>query len=353
MAKILTSVLLSLFFFFVFPIKPSFAQILTTNDQRLTTNFPQITFGDILNNNIPAPIPSSLDNHKKIQEFLKIIEENGKQSLTRFYGNSPAPKSDNSLSDNIAGLFLTPVPTLHPELEQILARAPSTIGQGDLTPLKSTYTIALLGDSMTDTLGENLPHLRALLALAFPKTNFVLLNYGQGGTTIEDGLFRLKNPTRYLNRDYPPLLHLNPDIIVIESFAYNHWGAELNDLNRQWLTAVKLVDSIKEYSPATKIILAATISPNPLIFGDGVLNWPESLKWNGAITTKAYLQNFINFADSAYLPLADAYHPSLNSENYGNPVFINSTDNLHPSDAGKQLFSQKIFEVIKKYDLIK
>lgn len=341
MAKILTSVLLLLFFLFVFPISGAYSA-------------PQITFGDILNNNIPAPIPSSLDNRKKIQEFLKIIEENGKKSFEDFNRNlSVQGTKSSSLADNIADYFITPVPTLNPKLEQILAQIPYTIGQGDLTPLKSTYTIALLGDSMTDTLGEKLPHLRTLLTSAYPKTNFVLLNYGQGGTSIEDGLFRLKNPTRYLNRDYPPLLHLNPDIIVIESFAYNHWGAELNDLNRQWLTAVKLVDSIKEYSPATKIILAATLSPNPLIFGDGVLNWPKDLKWNSAITTKAYLQNFINFANSAYLPLADAYHPSLNSENQGNPVFINSSDNLHPSDAGKQLFSQKIFDVIKNNGLIK
>ena len=352
----------------------AYSQLPTTNYQLPTTNYqlptnyiPQVTFGDLLNGNYTPPPPDyqklAANKYRKIQEFLKIVEENGRKSALAFPAASPDP-AVSTLADNIAAYFITPVPTLHPKLEQILAMSdsikssdpfpfPSNLGDTDLSPLKSAYTIALLGDSMTDTLGPDLPHLSALLKKSYPSKNFSLLNYGQGATNLEQGLFRLTRPTKYLDRDYPPLLHLNPDIIVIESFAYNHWGAELSDLNRQWTTLVNIIDTVKNYSPDIKILALATISPNPLIYGDGILNWPDHLKWDGAITTKAYLQNFINFAGSARLPLADAYNPSLNSQGHGDPKFINASDHLHPSEEGKQLIARKILEAIRTNNLIK
>src|SRR3972149_830689 len=50
-----------------------------------------------------------------------------------------------------------------------------------LPPLsKKSYTIALIGDSMIDTLGFDLPHLAAALKKLYPTTQFNLLNYGMG-----------------------------------------------------------------------------------------------------------------------------------------------------------------------------
>jgi len=355
--KLLPIVFIALIFFAI-PLNLSFAQNIN----------PQITFGDILNNTYQhnsrlAPL-KALEKQKKIKAFLALIEKNGQESLKNFYAEGKPPETDkNTLTDNVAGYFITPVPTLAPRLAQILAQInsssipsvqlPGSIGQGDVIPQKSNYSIAILGDSMTATLGENLPHLATLLQNEYPKHKFTLLNYGQGSTSIEDGLFRLTNPTKYLNRDYPPLLHLQPDIIIVESFAYNHWSGLLNDLNRHWLTTVNILETIKNYSKDIEIILLATISPNPKIYGDGVLNWPNDLKWDSAITTKAYLQNFINFAASAHQPLADAYNPSLNPQGHGDPGFINAADHLHPSEEGKQLIARKIFETIKANNLIK
>ena len=352
MHKSRLTLLLSFFFLFSIPLNSVSAQ----------TIIPQVTFGDLLNNNYQPPSP----DYEKIKLFLQVVEENGRKSLASFSPRLPSPIPD--LAENIAGYFITPVPTLHPKLEQILAQANSFqsttylpaealakagLGQADLNPAKSSYTIAILGDSMTDTLGKDLPHLSSLLKQNYPHKNFVLLNYGQGATNIDQGLYRLTHPTKYLDIDYPPLFHLNPDIIIVESFAYNHWGGELNDLNRHWLALVKIVDAIKNYSPETKIIMLATISPNPKIYGDGILNWPTNRKWDAVITTKAYLQNFINFANAAYLPLADAYNPSLNGDGHGDPKFINPTDNLHPSSEGKLLITQKIVDTIKSFNLIK
>ena len=205
---------------------------------------------------------------------------------------------------------------------------------------------------MVDTLGTDLPHLKNLLEKTYPSYSFALLNYGQGATDMEQGLYRLSNSTTYLDKNYPPLLSYKPDILVVESFAYNHWSGQSYDLDRQWLTIAKIIDKIKEVSPDTKIILAATIGPNSNSFGDGKLNWPKQLKWDAALVTRAYLQNLINFATSEHYPLADTYHPSIGPNGNGLETYINQGDHLHPSEAGKQLFSQKIVETIKTNNLI-
>lgn len=254
-------------------------------------------------------------------------------------------------------LFPTPTPTDYPlptftPLPVYITPTPGL--QNFISPNipKSTYTVALLGDSMTDTLGKDLPQLKNLLHQNFPSYSFALLNYGQGSTNIESGLYRLTNTTNYLGRSYPPLLSYKPDILVVESFAYNHWGPEESDLNRQWIDIAKIIDTVRENSPATKIILASSIAPNASIFGDGALNWNSDQKWTAAQTVKSYLQNLTNFATSQHFPLADAYHPSLGTDGNGIPTYINNGDHLHPSDEGKTLYSQKIVDAIKENNII-
>jgi len=321
------------------------------------TAAPRVTFGQLLGTPAMEKEENTAAKEKaeKIRKFLQLIEENGRKSLTDFQNRSGyknTPDDEISFSDNIASFVISPVPTLHPELAKIISGTDLHMGQPNVLPIKSTYTISLLGDSMTDTLGKELTHLKILLKEAYPQTDFYLMNYGQGATDIENGLFRLTNRTQYEGWNYPPLVAYKPDIVVVESFAYNHWGAELSDLNRQWLAIARIIDTLRSYSPDTQIILASTISPNAEIFGDGILNWPKNLKWDGAITTKAYLQNLINFATSQGYPLADAYTASLNADGQGEIKYINPVDHLHPSEEGKMLYAQKIAETIKKYNMI-
>ena len=205
---------------------------------------------------------------------------------------------------------------------------------------------------MVDTLGPGIPALASKLKEAFPKFTFGILNFGQGSTDLQSGWYRLTNSTTYLGIYVPPVLSYKPDILVIESFGYNHWSANQYDLDRQWLTFAHIVDTVRKESPDTKIVMASTIGPNPYTYGDGKLNWPKGLKWESAQTTKIYLQNAINFADSQHIPIANAYHPSLDGNGHGRPVYINQGDHLHPSDAGKALFADKIVDAIVTNNLI-
>lgn len=258
----------------------------------------------------------------------------------------PAPTSSvSNLIANISSLINS-----EPTNDQRLTTNDHQLNLGD--PKKTWVSIAFLGDSMTDTLGPDLLHLSNLLKENYPDYTFNLLNYGQGATDIESGLNRLTNTTNYLGKELPPLLSYQPDILIVESFAYNPWTWEKYDLDRQWLTIARIIDSVKTNSPQTKIILAATIAPNTKIFGDGSLNWNQNDKWKKATTIKLYLQNLVNFATSQNYPLADAYHTSLDASGEGQEKYINGGDHLHLSEEGKQLYAQKIVETIKQYNLI-
>jgi hypothetical protein len=82
------------------------------------------------------------------------------------------------------------------------------------------YTIVLLGDSMTETLG-NADELRGYLNEYFPDKTFEVLNYGYGSTNILSAKDRLKTTTYHSNRDFRPIMDIDFDYLIIESFGHN------------------------------------------------------------------------------------------------------------------------------------
>lgn len=222
-----------------------------------------------------------------------------------------------------------------------------------LSNAKGPYTIAVLGDSMIDVMQPDLPQLRSALGKFYPHHQFKLLNFGVGASNIESGLARLTSEYSYLGQGFPSLLSQNPDIIVVESFAYNHWDNNQTGLDRQWLALAELVETIKGQGQA-KIVLAATIGPDETTLCDGIdgLNLLPDQKREKAQAIRAYLQNLINFATSQGYPLADAYHPSLDGQGNGRSVYINQGDHLHPSGPGGELLAQKIAEAVAKNNLL-
>ncbi|RJR15315.1 SGNH/GDSL hydrolase family protein [Candidatus Microgenomates bacterium] len=236
----------------------------------------------------------------------------------------------------------TASPTPEPSAESKELR----IGGAALT--KKAYTIGFLGDSMIDTLGPDMPEVKTALRRNFPGVTFTLINHGVGGANLEQVAAHLTNNYSYLNESRTAALDQNPDIIVIESAAYNHWDNTKSDLDRQWLTLAKMVDTIKARNPAIKIVIAATISPYCPTYTDGSADLPVERKFVECEAVKAYLQNAIHFANSQNLPLVDAYHASLlgDGQENGNPKYINEGDHIHPSEAGKRLFGEKLAAIL-------
>jgi lysophospholipase L1-like esterase len=234
----------------------------------------------------------------------------------------------------------TPIPTTTPT--PIPSPTPSPFPTR--TAKKNNFTIALLGDSMIDTLGNDLNILKQLLNKTYPQVNFTMKNYGVGATNIEYGIERITSGYTYLENPVPALVSQNPDVVVIESFGYNPFSFDTGAMDKHWLALGKAVSTIQSTLPNTKIVIGATIAPNWNVFGDGAagLSFDPIAKSQKVTVIKKYLENAVNFAKSQGLPLADAYHPSLDGSGNGKLVYINPGDHIHYSDAGRNFFSQKI-----------
>ena len=235
-----------------------------------------------------------------------------------------------------------------------------------LTPLNSTslstgtppniggdgpvITIAFLGDSMVQTLDSQI--IEKSLTKYYPGHKFNILNYGLGASDIEYGLFRLKNNYQHQGTDIPSLFSQKPDIIVIESFAYNNFGNTQSGIDRQWLALGAITTDIKNTLPNSKILLTATIAPHSVVFGNGSqFSFTSLEKIEKTNTIKLYLQNLVNFATSQNFPLANAFTRSL-INNQGNLNFISTTDHIHPSSQGATFFADTIASAISRYLLI-
>lgn len=240
-----------------------------------------------------------------------------------------------------------PTPNSQPQVLGISTTLPAIGGQGKI------ITIVVLGDSMIDTLGKDIPSLQIALQKYYPNTKFNIINYGVGASNLQYALFRLTHDYRYLDGEYPSIISLNPDILIVESFAYNNYGNSQAGIDKQWLQLGELTTTVKEKLPHAKIVLAATIAPNSITFGNGIKDhyFNSMEKQEKANTIKLYLQNLVNFATSQNFPLANAYHPSL-VNNDGNKNFISAIDNLHPSVYGGQLFCNLLAKTIFDHKLV-
>ena len=270
--------------------------------------------------------------------FLFIFQPKPAQasnSIPLFYQLIQAYKPNNIISSNNLTVINNQIPTS--VSSPPIASIPLSRTNSDKS--EEIITIAVLGDSMIDTLGTNIPQLQRALTPYFPGKKIKILNYGTSATTMEYALSRLTKDYQYLNKPVSSLISQSPDVVIIESFAYNNFGNTQSGYDKQSQLITSIISTIHDKLPKANILLAATFSPNSMIFANGSsdikLNNLEKVERTKTI--KNYLQNFINYAKDHHIPVADAYHPSL-IQNDGNRNLINSKDNIHPSSYGGEFF---------------
>ncbi len=254
-------------------------------------------------------------------------------------------RSFAQLSSSVPHASILGVATQSSELIQTVTPTPK---KAIATTKKKQYTIAFLGDSMIDTLGPDLPHTHKALKSLYPSTSFSLHNFGVGATNIDYGLERIANSYTYLGKSYPSVASQNPDIVVVESFGYNPYTYETGAIDKHWMQLAAIVDSLKSRIPGVRIVIAVTIAPNSKTFGDGAagLSFGAEDKLRRTTVIKQYLDSTVKFARSQKLPLADAYHASMDASGDGKLVYINGGDHIHYSDAGRALFARKVADAI-------
>jgi len=206
---------------------------------------------------------------------------------------------------------------------------------------KKSYTISLLGDSMIETCGEGCPYLYDSLHLLYPNVGFKIYNNGLPSTDIARGYSRLTSEYEFNGVQKPVLLN-EPDIIVVESFAYNPWSNSQSDLDKYWLILAHIVDTIRAQN--RKVIFLATIAPNSAVYAktSAGTSWSEQERWDRAKTVKLYLDTFVNFAKNQKIPLVDVYSASLDTKDEGDLTYINKSDYIHPSVEGFRFMADRL-----------
>lgn len=241
----------------------------------------------------------------------------------------------------VKGVIITPTtyvtPTQTPTQQPTLTPTPTIIALK-----KSSYTIAIFGDSMIDTMGDNLEFLEKSLSNKYPTTKFKLYNYGIGGQNIEQGLARFESSFDNKTRQYPPLPALQPDVIIIGSFAYNPFSP--HDKNRHYTLLSELVAKAK--NTVSSVYLLAEIAPLKIGFGKGKngVNWPEDMSYQQAVHILEQLDNAVNVASLQDVKLINAYQRSRIDGEFGSTYYVNPDDGIHPSAAGHAFMANLISE---------
>lgn len=213
-------------------------------------------------------------------------------------------------------------------------------------PSKDEYVIAVYGDSMVDTMGERLEYLEHELTKKYPHTHFDLYNYGMGSNNAEDGITRWGKPFHHMDRNYPPITEIEPDIIIIGSFAYNVFTPHNRD--KHWLALTDLVQKSQQLTP--DVYMLAEIAPLRRGFGFGPngVNWSPATAYVHTGNIIEQLKNAIGLSQTLQVPLIDAYTPSLDGEREeGQSKYVNPSDGIHPSVAGHQFIAETIVKAIE------
>ncbi len=210
---------------------------------------------------------------------------------------------------------------------------------------KSSYTIAAFGDSMIDTMGENLDYLETSLKNKYPGTLFKMYNYGIGSQNITEGLNRFHSSFNYKTRNYPPIDQINPDVIILGSFSYNPLSPYDRATHQQKLAA--LINEARN-THAT-IYQLAEIAPlkNGFGRGPGGIDWQEEMIKTHVGHIIEQLDDTVSTAQAQQVYLINAYQASQVDGKYGNRLYVATHDGIHPSIEGQIFVANQIAAGLK------
>ncbi len=208
------------------------------------------------------------------------------------------------------------------------------------------YTIVMLGDSMTETLGNSV-ELRKFLSDYYPKKTFEVLNYGFGSTNILSAMDRITKETEH-GRKFRPIADIDYQLILLESFGENPLSQyKLEEgLQHQTEELDKIVSKLKETNPKGKIVFVATISPNKVIFAKNQVDLSPQKRAEWVNERIAYTKNHIAYANAQSIPVINIFEKSLLKNGDGNSDYISTDDYIHPSPTGIIFISQELADFI-------
>lgn len=241
----------------------------------------------------------------------------------------------------------TPLETLAPLPSQIAQRIEQIdIKKEEPQPPKEEYLIAFLGDSMIETMGGGLPYVYKKLKDKYPKTDFVLYNYGIGAENMVEAISRFGLPYEYKDRKFEPITERKPDIIVLGSYAYNPLTPF--DKNESWLLLAELINKAK--ATGADVYLLAEQAPIREGFATGVggVNWPPEISDPHVEKIVQGLKNAVGLAPTMEVGLINVFEASkIEGSEYGNPEYVATHDGIHYSEEGQEFSAEAIVEALE------
>lgn len=253
---------------------------------------------------------------------------------------NPSPSVQTSKETRTA-VVISPVPTPTPSPSPSPTPAPSIKPK----PNKDSYTIAAFGDSMVDTMGENLDYLDKQMMARYPQTKFKFYNYGIGSQNVIEANKRFADPFVYKTRNFPPIDQIKADIIIVSSFAYNPLSPYDKTAHLENLKSLVT----KSKNTEAQVYLFAEIAPIKEGFGKGVggVNWDDAKVKEHVSYIFQNLDGAVTLATQTKTPLINAYKSSQVDGKYGNKTYVATHDGIHPSIEGEEFMANIIAETLK------
>jgi len=216
-----------------------------------------------------------------------------------------------------------------------------------------------IGDGMVEHAGVGMPLLAAQLQAAWPNVPFEVINQGVTGSRVGHGLWRLTREYEQAGRQLTPIVTLQPDVVLLESFAYtNAADGVIGDEGLRHLREMhwRIVSTIREKT-AADIVFVVSVAPDGERFletSPAYVHTPGAIRRWMAKDRRIYLEEAAKMAQSWELPIANAFQASMDAAARGTPLarFISATDWLHPSEEGHRLTAGLIVEALRQHKLL-
>lgn len=232
------------------------------------------------------------------------------------------------------------------EKPQVLSLTSTESPPPSTTLSNNSYKIAIYGDSMIETMGDNLDFVNAKLKQKYPNTKFEMYNYGIGGEKVDAAVARFEKPFVRGGRNYPNITSLKPDILIVGSYAYNPF--DLPDRDRHWLTLAGLLQKAKLVTP--NVYILAEVAPLKEDFGKGPngVNWPIGIILDHTAKILDQMDNAIGLSSTLNIPLINVYDKTrANNSRFGKREYVSENDGVHPSVLGHEFTAKQVVSTIK------
>ena len=207
--------------------------------------------------------------------------------------------------------------------------------------------IILYGDSMTEYLHRPPRMLADALHELHPDQAYELSNWAIGGTRAELVLYRMLYEFWHGRERMLPLTQSQPDIVVIESCAFNNANDHEEGIENFRQIWDQILAACREHAPNARIITYLTIGSSPMVPEERSNRLffhalPDVFacrhKWR-----EIYQEVFAQWAKESGVELVNVREEVKRQESLGVPrEHWISADGVHPNVAGVELISTRL-----------